>query len=230
MVTLITLHMLSPDDYDQSMGVLTKNTELACKAPGFITRKVLIDVNDKLKGYSMTSWETQKNMDDFLASPERPPLEFEGEEKRVYEITPSGRIMVFSLTNSDSFTIDVENNNPSLSDSKIWTGRYTQISLHLLDKNNREQGLDILRRNTPIAAKQPGFVSRQVYVCPKDPLKSYSIATWESKKALDDFKTANGRPVIIHAKDGITYEKTDSGLIPVFPIVDSGVFQTVNEA
>jgi len=222
--------MLSPDNYDQSMGVLTKNTELACKAPGFITRKVLIDVTDRLKGYSMTTWETQQYMDDFLTSPERPALEFEGEENRVYEITPSGRIMVFSLTNSASFEIDVEASNPKLTNSKTWTGRYTQISLHLLLKNNRDQGLDVLRKNTPIAAKQPGFVSREVYVCTKDMLKSYSIATWESKKALDDFKTAKGRPIIVHGTDGITYEKNKSGLIAVFPVVDSGVFQTVNEA
>ena len=85
-------------------------------------------------------------------------------------------------------------------------------------------------RSSLFSAKQPGFVSRQVYICPTDSLKSYSIATWESKEALDDFKTAKERPVIIHGNDGITYEKTDSGLIPVFPVVDSGIFQTVNEA
>ena len=48
MVTLITLHLLSSDNYDHALGVLKKNTDLAKKAKGFVSRKVVIDIKDRL--------------------------------------------------------------------------------------------------------------------------------------------------------------------------------------
>ena len=230
MITLITLHMLSPDNYDQAIGVLTKNTELGRKAQGFVTRKVLIDVENRLRGYSMTTWRSKEVMDKFLQSPERPPLEFEGEDMRVYEKTPSGRVLVFTHVDTDSFETDAEATSATVENPLSWTGRLAQISLHLLHEENRERGLDVLRRNTPIAAGQPGFVSRQVYVCGYRPLKSYSVATWETREALEAFRSAPGRPVIVHGDDGMTYEKSGETLTPVFPMVQSGVYQTIDEA
>ncbi len=230
MITLITLHMLSRGNYGQAMGVLTKNTELARKAKGFVSRRVLIDVEDRLKGYSITTWESREDMDAFLKSPERPTLEFEGEEMKVYEKTSSGRVLVFTHVDTGIFKIDVEAANHALSDSSTWKGRYAQVSLHMLDARNRERALDVLRGNTSIAAKQEGFVSRQVYVGVEKPLKGYSVATWETKEAMEAFRHVPGRPVIVGGEGDMKYEKTTEGLIPVFPLVDSRVFQTVDEA
>ena len=44
-------------------------------------------------------------MDRFLKSPERPPLDHEGEEKRVYLNDPSGRVLLFSSTDSDRYEL-----------------------------------------------------------------------------------------------------------------------------
>jgi hypothetical protein len=42
-------------------------------------------------------------MDRFLQSPDRPPLEYEGEETRVYLKTSQGRLLLFSRTDSDRY-------------------------------------------------------------------------------------------------------------------------------
>ena len=39
-------------------------------------------------------------MDRFLESPERPPLEHEGDGTRVYLKTPEGRVLLFARTDS----------------------------------------------------------------------------------------------------------------------------------
>ncbi len=41
----------------------------------------------------------------FLKSPERPPLEHEGPDKTVYDITPKGRVLLFTRTYSDVFDV-----------------------------------------------------------------------------------------------------------------------------
>ena len=40
MVTMITLHMLCAENREQAVGVLTKNTELAREAKGFVSRNI----------------------------------------------------------------------------------------------------------------------------------------------------------------------------------------------
>jgi hypothetical protein len=44
-------------------------------------------------------------MDRFLKSPDRPPLEYEGEETRVYLKTPEGRVLLFTRTDSDRYEL-----------------------------------------------------------------------------------------------------------------------------
>ena len=103
MVTMVTLHIVVEENREQAVALLKKNTELARKAKGFISRQILFSVNDPLKGYSITTWETREDLRTFASSPERPPLEYEGEERQVYEITSTGRVHIFSHTNSDIF-------------------------------------------------------------------------------------------------------------------------------
>jgi hypothetical protein len=51
MLTMITLHMLSEENREQAKWVLTRNTELARKAKGFISRNIYFCIDDPLKGY-----------------------------------------------------------------------------------------------------------------------------------------------------------------------------------
>jgi heme-degrading monooxygenase HmoA len=105
MVTMITLHIVNGDARKQAMALLKKNTELARKAKGFVSRDIFFAQGDPLKGYSITTWKTRADMKRFLKSPERPPLEHEGPDKTVYEITPKGRVLLFTRTYSDVFDV-----------------------------------------------------------------------------------------------------------------------------
>lgn len=231
MITLINLHMLSQENYDRAVAVLKKNTTLRKIAKGFVFRRVLLDVKDPLKGYSLSAWEDREAMRVGHSHPDVPLLEHENVAgvRRVYEKTSSGKVLVFPSTDADLYEIDTEIVNEGIN-YKTWANRYTQISYHVLHEENREQGLEVLRKNTPIASKLKGFVSRQVYVGADNPLKAYSITTWETLKDLEAFRGAPGRPVITRGDDGMSYEKTKNGPVPVFPQVRGGVFKTIDEA
>jgi heme-degrading monooxygenase HmoA len=105
LITLITLHIVNPENRDKALWLLTENTRLARKAKGFISREIFFSKKDPNKGYSITSWETEADMDRFLKSPERPPLDHEGPEKRVYLNDPSERVLLFSSTDSDRYEL-----------------------------------------------------------------------------------------------------------------------------
>jgi heme-degrading monooxygenase HmoA len=100
MVTLVTLHVVHEPNRERALWLLRRNTELARRAKGFVSREVLFSTQEPSKGYSITTWESEEDMDRFLRSPERPPLEYEGEETRVYLRTPEGRILLFTRTDS----------------------------------------------------------------------------------------------------------------------------------
>ncbi len=101
MITLVTLHIVDEAHREQALWLLRRNTELARQARGFVSREVVFSTRDPSKGYSITTWETEEDMDRFLKSPERPPLEYEGEERRVYLKTPAGRLLLFTHTDSE---------------------------------------------------------------------------------------------------------------------------------
>ena len=103
MVTMITLHLLAADNFDQAIALLEINTHLSRKAKGFISRNIYFSTKDRLKGYSVTTWETREDCDNFAASPERPPLEADGD--LVYEITDNGPVLLFTYTDSDIFEV-----------------------------------------------------------------------------------------------------------------------------
>src|SRR5512139_2673058 len=111
MITMITLHMLSKENREQAMEIFKKNTELAQKAKGFVSRQVFVSVNDPLKGYSITTWKTREDLEAFRVSPERPPLIFEGKERRIYEKTSNGNVLLFTHTDSDIFEVIAVQNN-----------------------------------------------------------------------------------------------------------------------
>jgi quinol monooxygenase YgiN len=103
MITLVTLHIVHEPNRDQALWLLKRNTELARQAKGFVSRDILFSRKDPSKGYSITTWESEADMDRFLQSPDRPPLGYEGEETRVYLKTSQGRLLLFSRTDSDRY-------------------------------------------------------------------------------------------------------------------------------
>ncbi len=105
MVTMINLHMVNPEQRERAIRLLKKNTELARKAKGFVSREIYFSAKDPLKGYSIATWETREDMEAFLKSPGRPALVTEGKEKRVYEKTPEGNVLLFTSTDPDVFEL-----------------------------------------------------------------------------------------------------------------------------
>jgi heme-degrading monooxygenase HmoA len=105
MITLVTLHIVNEANWEQALWLLKRNTELARQAKGFVSRDILFSKKDPSKGYSITTWESEADMDRFLKSPDRPPLEYEGEETRVYLKTPGGRVLLFTRTDSDRYEL-----------------------------------------------------------------------------------------------------------------------------
>ncbi|HTZ80401.1 MAG TPA: antibiotic biosynthesis monooxygenase family protein [Stellaceae bacterium] len=105
MVTMINLHIVNPAERERAIRLLKKNTELARKAKGFVSREIYFSAKDPLKGYSIATWETREDMEAFLKSPGRPALVTEGPEKRVYEKTPAGNILLFTSTDPDVFEL-----------------------------------------------------------------------------------------------------------------------------
>lgn len=105
MVTMINLHMVNPEQRERAIRLLKKNTELARRAKGFISREIYFSAKNPLKGYSIATWKTREDMEAFLKSPGRPALVTEGAEKRVYEKTPDGNVLLFTSTDPDVFEL-----------------------------------------------------------------------------------------------------------------------------
>jgi|GEM_PF-2802856 len=105
MVTMITMHMLSKENFDKAKWVLTTNTELSRRAKGFLSRNIYFCLDDPLKGYSITTWETREDLENFKVSPERPPLESEVKGGPIHLQTESGPVLVFTSTDTDIFEV-----------------------------------------------------------------------------------------------------------------------------
>ena len=105
MVTMITMHMLSEQNREKAQWVLTTNTELARRAKGFISRNIYFCVDDPLKGYSITTWETRDDLENFKVSPERPPLKSDVKGGPIHLQTEDGAVLVFTSTDTDIFEV-----------------------------------------------------------------------------------------------------------------------------
>ena len=99
-ITRLTLHIVCKKNRRRALALLNKNTELAREARGFVARHVYFAQDDPLRGYSITTFKTRKDMDAFSANPERPPLEFKGKARKVYERTRRGSVLLFTHTES----------------------------------------------------------------------------------------------------------------------------------
>lgn len=105
MVTMITMHMLAEENREKALWVLTTNTELARKAKGFISRNIYFCVDDWLKGYSITTWESREDLENFKQNPQRPPLKGEVKGGAIDLVTDDGPLLMFTSTDSEIFEV-----------------------------------------------------------------------------------------------------------------------------
>jgi heme-degrading monooxygenase HmoA len=105
MITQINLHIVNPAERERAIRLLKKNTELARKAKGFISREIYFSAKDPLKGYSIATWASREDLEAFRINPDRPPLVIEGPEKRVYEKTPDGNVLLFTSTDPEIYEV-----------------------------------------------------------------------------------------------------------------------------
>lgn len=105
MVTMITMHMLSEQNREKAVWVLTTNTELARKAKGFVSRNIYFCVDDPLKGYSITTWESREDLENFKKNPARPPLKSEVKGGAIHLQTDTGPVLMFTSTDTDIFEV-----------------------------------------------------------------------------------------------------------------------------
>ena len=103
----------------------------------------------------------------------------------------------------------------------------TMITLHRLSRENRDQAMYVLTKNTELSRKAKGFVSREVFFSTDDPLKGYSITTWDSREALENFRTHPERPPL-QGEGGAIHALTPDGPVLVFTHVDSDVFESLH--
>jgi len=96
MITVLVMHVIAPENRAQAEALIARNTADSKRARGFVSRRIVYSVDDPLLCYSITSWRTQADLEAFRARPDRPSVEIEGEERRIYERTATGRRMLFA--------------------------------------------------------------------------------------------------------------------------------------
>jgi heme-degrading monooxygenase HmoA len=104
MITVLVLHVIAPENRAQAEALIARNTADSKRARGFLSRRILYSVDDPLLCYSITSWRTQADLEAFRARPDRPSVEIEGEERRIYELTGSDRRMLFTRSETKIFS------------------------------------------------------------------------------------------------------------------------------
>ena len=91
MFTTVSIHKCNPGQKEKALDIFTTNTVLARKQGGFISRDILIAVEDPMKITTVTSWETREQLDAWASNPDRPkgvkgaPRLFSEMEITVYE-------------------------------------------------------------------------------------------------------------------------------------------------
>lgn len=104
----------------------------------------------------------------------------------------------------------------------------TMINLHIVNKENLEEAMTLLKENTDLAKKAKGFVSRQIFFSLKDPTKGYSITTWETKEDMEAFRINPERPPIVtEGEEKRVYAKTKKGKVLLFTRTDPDIFELV---
>ena len=91
MFTTISIHIVNESKFDTAIDTFTKNTHLARKQKGFISRQILVTPKDGNKIPTVTNWETKEDIEAWAKNPQRPkspPGTYASVESIVYQDTP----------------------------------------------------------------------------------------------------------------------------------------------
>ncbi len=72
MFTQISVHQCYPAQKDTAMEIFRKNSELARTAPGYVSRYVLVALDDPMKVTTATTWKTKEDLEAWRTNPARP--------------------------------------------------------------------------------------------------------------------------------------------------------------
>lgn len=102
----------------------------------------------------------------------------------------------------------------------------TRITLHIVYEPNKEHAFELLRINTELARKAKGFVAREVHFSTQNPLKGYSITSFELKAALEAFGASPERPKLeMRGPDRQVHEITPTGSRQLFSHTESELYE-----
>ena len=72
MFTTVSIHQMLPGTEKKAIEMFSIGTRIARKLKGFISRDILIGVDDALKLTTVTSWQTMEQLEAFKTTPGRP--------------------------------------------------------------------------------------------------------------------------------------------------------------
>jgi len=72
MFTTVSIHQMVPGTEKKAIEMFSIGTRIAKELKGFISRDILIAVNDSLKLTTITSWQTMEQLEGFKTTPGRP--------------------------------------------------------------------------------------------------------------------------------------------------------------
>ena len=72
MFTTVSIHEMVPGTEQRAIEMFSIGTRIARKLEGFISRDILIAVDDPLKLTTVTSWQTMEQLEAFKATSGRP--------------------------------------------------------------------------------------------------------------------------------------------------------------
>ncbi len=93
MVTLIAEHWVSPGQMDNANKIFQEVGSSVSKAPGFVSRKVMVSQKDSTKITTVTSWESQEALNkwrevrSFSFGPDHIHRVFAKETVDIYDVT-----------------------------------------------------------------------------------------------------------------------------------------------
>ena len=90
MFTTISIHKVNEGGFDTAMDTFTRNTRLARKQKGFISRHILVPPDDRSLITTITSWEERADLKAWGSNPSRPkspPGTYSSVESVVYQDT-----------------------------------------------------------------------------------------------------------------------------------------------
>ncbi len=70
----------------------------------------------------------------------------------------------------------------------------TTISVHIVQPGKFDTAIDTFKKNTVMARKQNGFVSRHILTSLKDPNRITTVTKWKSKADQDAWMSNKSRP------------------------------------